>query len=284
MRIFIYAIMICTLLTGCTESQTNENICGLKTCTNVNYVCVGMEVSQRFGTCSGCQLDSQRMNQLFKNTFGYCGRLLQSEEATKKAVTSALKDAIEKTTADGLFIFYYSGHGGREMLNNTSTAEPQGADKQDEYLCLYDTYLLDDEIWSLITQCKGRVFLIFDCCHSQTMFRSIKSDFVLDKGLGIPLEDSQEMVKSSVFVLSNRAIPLEDTPFNMLCWSGCQEAEYSYGSSKGGVMTNSLLKRWKKGITYTELWSFIVKDVTLNQPGQHPTMVQYGTNFKEAFR
>jgi hypothetical protein len=241
-----------------------------------------METSKRFGSCPGCKYDSDRVNNLLRSQFRYKGVLLQSEAAKRDVVVKAINDAVMATPSDGLFIFYYSGHGGQENLNSPNTSEPSGADDADEYLCLYDTYLLDDELWDIISKCKGRVFLVFDCCHSQTMFRSISSDIAIARGLAVPLESKE--VKSSGFDLKPRAIALDAASFRMLCWSGCLEKEYSYGSKNGGVMTNSLMNRWKKGMSYDVLWNKILSDVKMLQPTQHPKATQYGTGFKEAFK
>ena len=292
----ILSVVVCASLAGCTDStDQGPSVDSAKT-SSVSYVCVGMETSQRFGNCPGCKYDSDRMHKLLGRTFGYSGVLLQSETATKAAVVSALEKAISNTPESGLFIFYYSGHGGREFLNTDSTSEPDGADDADEYLCLYDTYLLDDDLWSMITKCRGRVFLVFDCCHSQTMFRSVVSDGLLAKGLAVPLED--HIVTSSGFNFKPVAVALgldegcsdyghrspAGNAIRMLCWSGCTEAEYSYGSRAGGVMTNSIMSRWRSGISYDDLWSKVSKDVTLIHSTQHPTATKYGGVFKEAFR
>lgn len=279
----IISSAICALLIGCTDSSDDSYIDESARTASVSYVCVGMEQSQRFGKCPGCKYDSDRVNKLYRNTFNYNGVLLQSSQATREAVIAAIKAAVKATPSNGLFIFYYSGHGASENLSSFGTTEPEGADAADEYLCLYDSYLLDDEIWELITPCKGRIFMLFDCCHSQTMFRSVASDILLEKGFAVPLED--HMVKSSGFNLKPRAVALgaEDS-IRMLCWSGCGEAEVSYGSSAGGVFTNSMLARWKKGITYDALWKKIVGDVTMIHSTQHPKATQYGSGFKEAFK
>lgn len=274
---------VCALLVGCTDVVDTPSDGQSSRTSTVSYVCVGMETSARFGSCPGCKLDSDRMHQLLGKTFGYSGVLLQSAQATREAVTTALRDAIAKTAEDGLFIFYYSGHGGREFLSSAATSEPAGADGADEYLCLYDKPLIDDEVWGLITACRGRVFLVFDCCHSQTMFRSVESDIMLAKGLAIPLE--QHIVTSTGFSLKPRAVALgTDEELKMLCWSGCLEAEYSYGSSRGGVMTNSIMSRWRNGMSYSDLWAMVVKDVSRTHSTQHPSATQYGGVFKEAFR
>lgn len=284
----VFTSAVCALLIGCTDSSDNTTVttdpsASARTST-VSYVCIGMETSSRFGSCPGCTKDADRINGLLKDTFGYSGVLLQSAQATRDAVVGAVKSAISATPEDGLFILYYSGHGGREFLDSTATEEPEGADEADEYLCLYDKALLDDDVWRLITQCRGRVFLVFDCCHSQTMFRSVASDEALEKGLAIALGE-ENMVKSTGFTLRPRGVPLSrGGEIKMLCWSGCMEAEYSYGSSRGGVMTNAIMSRWRKGVTYADLWSAVAKDVTKSQSTQHPMSTQYGGTFVEAFR
>lgn len=285
MRFATAFVAVCVLLCGCSDGQNGPAAPADSSSRTsaVSYVCVGMEVSGRFGSCPGCKLDADRMDEMFRARFGYSGVLLQSQQATRDAVVAALKDAVARTPEDGLFIFYYSGHGGREFLNSAATAEPDGADDADEYLCLYDKPLLDDDVWRIISPCRGRVFLVFDCCHSQTMFRSVASDSLLEKGLAVPLE--QHIVKSSGFSLRPRAVALgTGDELKMLCWSGCLEAEYSYGSNRGGVMTNAITSRWRSGVTYADLWKMVVKDVSRMHPTQHPHSTQYGGEFKEAFR
>ena len=281
-KYMIPVMLFGAVLTGCTDGGSYDNNTSEARTAGVSYVCVGMETSKRFGSCPGCQLDSSRMNSFLSEKYGYPGVLLQSSQATKSAVVGELKKAIARTPEDGLFIFYYSGHGGQEDLSSWKLSEPEGADSMDEYLCLYDTYLMDDDVWKIISSCKGRVFCIFDCCHSQTMFRSVNIDIAMEKGMAVPLE--MGMVKSSGFHFKPVGMALSTEGFRMLCWSGCLEKEYSYGSNRGGVMTNHILSNWKKGQSYDELWYAVKSEVNYEQPGQHPAKTQYGGGFHEVFR
>lgn len=201
-----------------------------------SVVVIGMEKSKVYGNCPGAKFDSDRMYQLFKSKFRDV-TLLQSNKATKKAVLGALQNAAK---ADFMIVFY-SGHGGSDPFADTDIKnEPDG---RDEYLCLYDTYLRDNEIWSIISQKKGRAWLIFDCCHSETMFRSA----------GLTMKPAG----TATFALSQT--------LNMLCWSGCADNTYSYGDSTGGEFTNSFLSNYKHGMTYTELWNKMRRDERLNK-------------------
>ena len=286
-RLYAVFAAVCVSLAGCTDPSDPQpgaimSDVGVSCASDVRYVCVGMEVSDRFGPCAGCAKDATRMDDLLRAKFGYSGTLLVSEQATRAAFVQAVRDAVADTHDGGLFILYYSGHGGRESLGSLVTSEPEGADDEDEYLCLYDTYLLDDEVWSLVEPCRGRVFMVFDCCHSQTMFRSVSIDVALSRGFGVSLDAG--LVRSSGFDLGPRAAPLDMDGLRMLCWSGCLESEYSYGGPSGGVMACAILAKWKRGMTYAALWDMVREDVESRQPGQHPACTLYGGVFREAFR
>lgn len=285
-------ILAAALISGCVQTQNpapQTHGGGAK----ASYLCVGMEYSSRFGGCAGCELDSKRLTSLMKDEFGYQGVTLVSGKATKAAVVGKLTEGIENTPEDGLFIFMYSGHGGQESLGGK---EPDGADRKDEYLCLYDTHMLDDEIWEIVSRCRGRVLLYFDACHSATMYRSVASELNVEGSGGKPAAKALggDLVKSSGFTFRPerfvKARPMSSDAKNavprILCWSGCKEAEYSYGGSNGGVMTCNIIRNWKEGMSYSLLWGRVVQGVKSEQPTQNPvqTIVGEWPTLSEAFR
>ena len=209
--------------------------------TSATYaVVIGMENSKFAGACPGAKLDSDRMYSLISK-YAQSTVLLQDSNATRATVRRSIENAVAKFD-NGLFILYYSGHGGSGPFPDTGIEETDG---RDEYLCLYDNYFRDNEIWSLISKCKGRVWICIDACHSRTMFRNSNITFL-------------------------RAIPLtatwhEDGVLPMQCWSGCPDDTYSYGSSTGGQFTNTLLKYYKDSLTYDELWKKIEEDGSLKR-------------------
>lgn len=304
----INAMAACLIMAGCMPCE-NGNVNGpvgvqdeakTNSQSSVSYLCVGMESSKRFGSCTGCKLDATRMDAMFRDKFGYKGSLLISERATKSAVVEKLKAGIDSTPTNGLFLFCYSGHGGQEYIGGK---EPDGADRQDEYLCLYDTYMLDDEIWEIVSKCKGRVFLYFDACHSATMYRSIQIDIpVFEHRSGgvrgnvakaMSVESRDKMVSSKGFTfhperfVGAQAMGFDGkSQFRMLCWSGCKESQYSYGGNAGGVMTSCLMQNWKKGISYSLLWGRTQQGVMKEQPTQNPVQTVVGDwpTLSEAFR
>lgn len=182
------------------------------------------------GKCDGALVDAYGMKSLLSK---YTSDLtfLVDDKATRQAVRAA----IGKIITNELAIIYYSGHGG----SKTST-DPFEVDGKDEYLCLYDQPLLDNDIWDLISGSTNRVMLMFDCCHSQTMFKT-------------PIVPSLNLKALSV------AASMPPT-FQMLCWSGCLDSQYSYGSSNGGFFTNLLIRKYNPSKTYKQMIDEIIAD------------------------
>ena len=173
---------------------------------------------------------------------------------------------------DGLFVFTYSGHGGQY---NKSTTAKNETDGRDEFLCLYDGALIDDELWTIMNQCKGRVLCIYDCCHSSTMYR-------------LPSEDSDEGSEETL-----DRVPLETAffskfentrdPIRMLVFSGCGEETVSWGDAKnGGVMTSSMNRAFNKCLTYREWWKKFKTDSAFKKVKQVPYCTKIGAFDLEA--
>lgn len=240
--------------TFCEKDLVNDKIEKSK---KTYSIVIGMETSKAFGSCPGCRLDSNRMRDLLKPYSSAGMSFLQDSQATVNNVLKEFDKAI-KSNSD-LIIFYYSGHGGHQKFANTSNE----VDGEDEFLCLYDSYLLDDLIWEkLITKSK-RIHLIFDCCHSETMFRSSNILF------------ENQIQEHSMIMQSAKDSSFEN--INMLVWSGCPDNTYSYGSSQGGLLTNAILKNFDKNKTYCEIWKNVLK--TPNLKRQSPQRTQYGSGF-----
>lgn len=254
---FLVALGMCLGFGGCKSDG------GMKPeakSTNTYVVVVGMENSRFAGDCPGAGYDADRM---FKLLSAYTPNivLFRDSNATKANVTAALNKAVARAT-DGLVIFCYSGHGGSEPFYNTGNEEVDG---KDEFLCLYDTYMRDNEIWSIISKSNGRVFLYFDCCHSQTMYRApgfkVRPPLSWDHRLN------------------------EQQGFSLLCWSGCPDDTYSYGASTGGQFTNALLRHYDSRKSYEALWNELKSDKTLRSyENPQSTVLGNGFNGKQIFR
>lgn len=219
-------------LVGC--DPTNNNNTTTTTTTNDTYTIVAGVENGYAGKCDGCLLDAKRMKEIlspYSKTLTY----LTDKNANRQAVVNALTEGVKHD----LCIFFYSGHGG-SVKTYTDKAEVDG---HDEYLCLYDRELLDNDIWNIIKNAKGRVFLMFDCCHSGTMFRA-------------PITFIRQRMKLSA------TSKISDN-ISMICFSGCPDNTYSYGGSDGGEFTNAILRHFDANKSYDELWKAIESDKVL---------------------
>lgn len=200
---------------------------------DIAVVVVGMEHSKFAGNCPGAEKDASSMADLFRQYTSNI-KVFLNGTATISNIKNALKDAVKSD----LTIFYYSGHGGSERFADTGSEEVDG---KDEFLCPYDGYLRDNDLWEITSKAKGRVFEIFDCCHSETMFRT-----------------SGIQMRNIPFARS-----IDSSNPNILVWSGCPDNTYSYGSAEGGQFTNTFLKYYSKSISYADLWKRIKSDSNL---------------------
>ena len=235
MQIFNWIKHLFTLTLGASKSD-------------IRLLAVGMEGSKKFGNCPGAGLDARNIYNKVK-----AGKkvLLLNNQATKTAVVSALSEGIRSTSDDGLFIFFYSGHGGQ-----IKSSDPSETDGKDETLCLWDKELVDTEIWSIISAAKCRVFMVTDCCNSGTNFQA---------SIGLGGTPLSRMCRT---FSSPRGLRL-------LHWGGCSDGEYSYGNNSGGELTNAIVDIIRKGYDYkTAFHKVLVKC----KGTEVPTKVNIGFN------
>lgn len=232
----------------------NMNAANFANDESTGVLCIGMQQSAAFGSCPGAQLDATRMHELLSK-YSKNSTLLLSHQATKTVVVKKMQEVCQKDLA----IIYYSGHGGsqKQKVNaNTTFIEPSG---HDSFLCLYNTYMLDDEIWAIVSNAKGRVVLIFDCCHSATMFR-VTNPFNFE---------NERKAMAATAKKSPRILVL----------SGCDDLNYSYGGNDGGLMTNTLLRRFRENKTYKELFENVRDNKELAK-SQTVHITEIGDSFK----
>lgn len=206
-------------------------------------VCIGMQNSSKYGPCPGAYLDSTRMHKILSK-YTKASVLLTDKQATVASVKEALTFACAKKLA----IIFYSGHGGR-----VANPKAQDGSGYSEHLCLNNGALFDYTIWSIVSQAKGRVVLIFDCCHSATMYRASAkyNSYKFNQGFEF------SMLKNMAFAQGKN---------NVLVWSGCPSDNYSYGDDNGGVLTNGILDSYKEGRTYDEVWRRAAKKAYSQRP------------------
>ena len=223
-------------------------------------VIIGLENS-KWGSCPGAFKDS---NTMFEMISQYTDNIikLNDKQATKQQVVAALEKQLSKTPEDGICYIAYSGHGGQ--MNASANAKME-TDGKDEFLCLYDNYLIDNDLWTIFNKCKGKVFVVFDCCHSSTMFSldsESKNDNVEDwESIDHPFFQKYENVRAAL---------------RMFVISGCGEETVSWGSSQGGNLTNALKKSFNKCLSYQEWWNKAKNDSSFKAVKQVPIATKIG--------
>ena len=223
-------------------------------------VIVGVQNSAKYGSCPGASHDAGKMLGVLSK-YG-TPVVLQDRQATKAGVSNALLNAVKN---NDLTIFFFSGHGGSDPIGDVSGED----DGRNEYICLYNGYILDNEIWNIITQSRGRVFMIFDCCHSQTMFKS--------PGIGFERQALRCEIDQKMRV--EYGLEPRGDNVNLLVWSGCPDNAFSYGTDNGGMLTNAIcnaIRNFPKFATYSQIWNRVKSSVTLKKQSPRKTVLGGG--------
>lgn len=142
---------------------------------------------------SGCANDAEKTAEFLVSKFGFPRasiKVLRNEEATASNIQNSFRDWLINGTKSGDRVFFlYSGHGS-QLPDDNGDEE----DKKDETIAPYDANPLDinnsnmirDDVFDqLIAQLSGRrAVMVFDCCHSGTISRSLPSTTRLPRGGG----------------------------------------------------------------------------------------------------
>ena len=247
------------------DNCTDRTVCQTLDKNKKFALVVGMETS-KWGSCPGADQDSNTMNAMISQYVDSSHIVrLNNKQATVAAFKKALTEQIEKVPEDGLLIVTYSGHGGQ--YNKSSTAKDE-TDGRDEFLCLFDGALIDNDLWEMFGWCKGRVFVVFDCCHSGTMYRLPSVEGECE---GEVLE--RESLESPFF---SKYENVRDVTRRMFVFSGCGEETVSWGDRNGGVMTNSMKRAFNKCLTYREWWNKFKADSSFKKVKQVPICTKIG--------
>lgn len=237
---------------------------------DVKAVCFGMGSSKSAGKCPGAVLDATRFSSVVRKWATAGTTVLLDGQATHSAASLAMQEAVQHSLA----VIFYSGHGGRDDRDRPGAVGE--TDRRDEYLCFYDSMMRDDEVWQIVSNAKGRVFMVFDCCHSGTMYRAVEvgRDDAFDVVTEKTVETGAYPFTLARFKDSPAALGKEP---DMLVWSAAREFEYSYGGNDGGVFTNKLLTAYGKNRTYEKMWRTIVSWMK-GEPNV-PVRTQFGSGF-----
>ena len=93
------------------------------------------------------------------------GIILTDQQATLANIRRAVQEIGARTGPNDMFVFFYSGHGGR--VPHRGTFQAADPDNQDETLAFYDDDLVDDDMNQWLAPIRARVsLLVLDACFS----------------------------------------------------------------------------------------------------------------------
>lgn len=184
--------------------------------------------------------------------------VIMNDKSSKKRVKEALAKAVEKPLA----IFYFSGHGNREYTWKDKTE----VDHYNDYMVLANSALVDDEVWEIISKSKGRVFLMFNCCRAETMYRDVAE----------PFNFSAKQVKP------------EEATFGMMSWGASKEDKSALTSLSGGAFTKAIYNTYyaldPADRTYENIWNIIrYSSDMVRKQGQIPARNYFNWKLDDPF-
>ena len=201
-------------------------------------------------TCGKDCLDMQELaeSQNFEST-----TVLMNESATRDAVTKAIADTAEKLEAGDMLFISYSGHG--SSIPDESADEDDG---KDESWCLFDGFLLDDELYALWTKFKEdvRIIIVSDSCHSGTITKVLPGEDVNSVIISkhFPDEEAKKVyLAHKGFYLKVKALAVEskdkEVKASVKLIAGCQDIESSYvlPNDENSLLTRELNRVWDAG-------------------------------------
>ena len=206
------------------------------------------------GKLNACEADANDMQALV-NSRGFKSNKLLTAKATRAAVAAGISDAAKKLVLGDMFLLTYSGHGGQLPDQNGDEI-----DGKDETWVLYDSEMVDDELYAAWSQFKAgvRILVLSDSCHSGTVVR----DVMLRAGPGEFQHSAYRAMPSDIAlrtyeanrkfydpILQNRDLikAAEAVKASVLLISGCADNQLSSDGTFNGLFTGTLKSVWNGG-------------------------------------
>ncbi len=225
----------------------------------------------------GCVNDANAWFELLKTVFGFNATLLTNNGATWKAVTNWLKEAVAKSTEKTHIVFTYSGHG-----SNVADADnDEELDNRDECLCLYDKFLIDDEIRVILKNLNplAKFTFISDSCHSGSVSRAFMATLGTEMGYAKPRYlPPKDDVEASLRVLNSARVFYPEEGMQEILLTGCKSNEYSYDAYINGKYMGAMSYYATKiitsnpKITWAQLHSSLTKYLPNSNYPQAPQL------------
>lgn len=254
------------------------------------------------GPLAACEFDAHDMAAIAKAQ-GFKATVLLTKKGTRSAVLAAIRKAAKALQAGDLFWLTYSGHGGQ--VPDVSGEEP---DKLDETWCLYDTQLIDDELYHELSRFrKGvRVLVLSDSCHSGTVVRAARPapgtaeqrPRIMPPAVGMRVYNAhkawydqlqREIAKAAggrvtdpdaalaqVAVSTRLTAIVKQFEPSVILISGCQDNQFSMDGNDNGAFTEQVLRVWNNGAFQGSYAAFHARVRAGLPPSQSPNLFTLG--------
>jgi len=225
------------------------------------------------GPLAACEFDAHDMAAIAKQQ-GMKSTVLLTKKGTRRNVLGAIRRSAKALSDGDLFFMSYSGHGGQ--VPDVSGEE---ADKQDETWCLFDSQLIDDELYFELSRFKAgvRILVVSDSCHSGTVVRAARPEpstaerrsRIMPPAVGMRVYTEHkafyDKLQRDVAEAASGTITDPDSAlaqvavsgrlgnivkkFNpaVILLSGCQDNQFSMDGDHNGAFTEQLLRVWNNG-------------------------------------
>ncbi len=242
------------------------------------------DVGKLYGCCNDVNHMQDYLQDHFKSTLLI--ESLKNNDATRNNIIKLSREHLGKAGENDAVLFYYSGHGSREM--SAPGFKEFYPDSLDETLVCYDSRLqngfdlADKELAALlaeIAQKNPHIAVILDCCHSGSGTRAA-DDFNLaavkqiptwKPGTPRPLESYFGGYKD----MTALRIPLS----KHILMAACDRKQKAWETNdRSGVFTDTLLEvleKSKGNISYTDLFFMCRSAVLKRAQNQTPQFEPY---------
>ena len=248
------------------------------------------------GALAGCENDAIAMERLARGQ-GFETRLLLTEAATRQAVIDEIVRAADALHPGDMFLFTMAGHGGRIPDWNGDEEDDGTGTAMDETLCLFDSQLVDDELYLIWSRFREgvRILYVGDTCHSGTPIRfnpfapPVPDALNAEPGMRprcMPQSvefrtwrqnfDEYRSRSAGYAGIDERVLlnPLERVvTADVMSLGACQDHQYAMDGPEHGVFTAALLRVWDQGRyrgDYHDLRSQIEREIS--SPTQIPSL------------
>jgi Caspase domain len=192
----------------------------------------------RFPNIPGCARAAEAMAQIASKTgFLVQALLVKPEEVTRQRVRDEMIKLQSAARGDTVLVTF-AGHG--ERVRDLDGDEPAG----DQALVLYDSFLLDDEIYEILTGFRQGVSVIFvaDCCYGGSIIHIFDMFHALSptrRARGIT------MAARGLTTTEGPAFARPDIDADVLLLSACSDDKRTtIGPTGMPRFTDALLRSW----------------------------------------